>query len=101
MSTNNIIIAHPQNREQADALIAFMHDIKIKFEISKVDNFNPAFVKNIKESKQQTLNGKVIKIKSDSLEDFLEDTKQAVKLAERHIKGEIELKTAEQLLDEL
>lgn len=38
MSTNNIIIAHHKNSEQANDVKAFIHALKIKFETQTDDN---------------------------------------------------------------
>jgi hypothetical protein len=41
MKNHDVIIAHPQTSEQVFALKAFMNDLKIKFEITKEDNYKP------------------------------------------------------------
>ncbi len=46
MKNQDIFIAHPQTSEQVTALKAFMQALKIKFEISKNENYNPDFFSN-------------------------------------------------------
>ena len=71
MSNQDIFIAHPQTSEQVSALKAFMQALKIKFEVSKNDTYNPEFVEKILESKEQAKNGKVIRVKRENLKEFL------------------------------
>ncbi len=51
MKTQEIFIAHPQTNEQVSALTTFMQALKIKFEVTKKDSYNPEFVEKILESK--------------------------------------------------
>jgi len=71
MKTQNIFIAHPQTSEQVSALKAFMQALKIKFEISKKDEYNPEFVEKIMESKEQVKNGRVTRVEKENLKEFL------------------------------
>ena len=71
MKTQNIFIAHPQTSEQVSALKAFMQALKINFEISKTDEYNPEFVQKITESKEQVKNGRVTRVKKENLKEFL------------------------------
>jgi hypothetical protein len=71
MQTNNLFIAHPTNAEQINALKAFMQALKIKFEISTTEDYNPDFVNKIIESKKQAKNGKVTRVTKDNLKEFL------------------------------
>ena len=48
-----------------------MQALKIKFEVSKNDTYNPEFVEKILESKEQAKNGKVIRVKRENLKEFL------------------------------
>jgi hypothetical protein len=42
MQTKNILIAYPENREQVNALKAFMKALKIKFEVTAAEKpYNP------------------------------------------------------------
>lgn len=72
MKTQNIFIAHPQTSEQVSALKAFMQALKIKFEISKKDEYNPEFVEKIMESKNQISDGKFTDVKKDDLKAFID-----------------------------
>ena len=49
---------HTENKEQVNALKAFMKALKIKFEITKDVPYNQEFVKKIKQSKEDYKNGK-------------------------------------------
>ncbi len=71
MKTQDIFIAHPQTSEQVSALKAFMQALKIKFEISKEETYNPDFVAKIQESRQQAKVGKVTRVKKEDLQKFL------------------------------
>lgn len=71
MKTQNIFIAHPKTSEQVSALKAFMQALKIKFEISKEDSYNPEFVAKIEESKKQYENGDFISIEKKDIKNFL------------------------------
>lgn len=62
MKTENTYIIHPDNQEQANALMAFARALKIKFEVIKEKAYNPEFVSKIQESKQQAIQGKIINI---------------------------------------
>jgi transcription elongation factor len=71
MKTQDIFIAHPKTNEQINALKAFMQALKIKFEVSTLEDYNPEFVNKILESKEQAKNGKVTRVAKDKLKDFL------------------------------
>ncbi|MEZ4911891.1 MAG: hypothetical protein R2774_13640 [Saprospiraceae bacterium] len=58
MKTQDIFIAHPQTKEQVSALKAFMQALKIKFEISKEENYNPEFVEKIEKARKDYKDGK-------------------------------------------
>jgi NH3-dependent NAD+ synthetase len=64
-------IAHPQTSEQVSALKAFMQALKIKFEVTNVENYDPAFVEKIVESREQAKSGKVTRVKKENLKEFL------------------------------
>jgi predicted enzyme involved in methoxymalonyl-ACP biosynthesis len=72
MRTQNIFIAHPQTKEEVSALKAFMQALKIKFEISKKDEYNPEFVEKIMESKKQIADGNFTDVKKDDLKAFID-----------------------------
>ena len=71
MRTQDILIAHPGTVEQVNALQAFMQALKIKFEISGEESYNPEFVEKVLESRQQARNGKVTRVEKEDLKEFL------------------------------
>ena len=71
METQEIFIAHPKTSEQVDALKAFMQALKIKFEVSNKDSYNPDFVNKVLESRQQVKEGKVTRVKKENLREYI------------------------------
>lgn len=71
MKTENTFIIHPETREQENALRAFIKALKIKFEVSKENPYDPDFVSRIKESRQQAKEGKTTRVKKEDLKEFL------------------------------
>ena len=71
MRTQDIFIAHPNTLEQVNALQAFMQALKINFEISKTEDYNPDFVEKVLESRQQAKDGKVTRVEKENLKEFL------------------------------
>jgi len=71
MKTQDIFIVHPKTSEQVSALKAFMQALKIKFEVSKEETYNPEFVAKIEESKKQYENGDFISIEKKGIKNFL------------------------------
>lgn len=67
MKSEDIYIIHPENEEQANALMAFVKALKMKFEIAKEKAYNAEFVDKIKRSKKQHLEGKDVVIKTEDL----------------------------------
>jgi len=67
----DIVIAHPGTVEQINALQAFMQALKIKFEISREETYDPEFVEKVLESRQQASEGKVTRVKKENLKEFL------------------------------
>lgn len=61
------VVAHPTNQEQKDALTAFLQALKVKYEISTDNDYDPEFVKKIQESRQQVKEGKTVKISLDEI----------------------------------
>ena len=53
MATENIFIAHPENAEQVNALMAFVKALKIKFEIPNEKPYNEDFINKIKKSREE------------------------------------------------
>ncbi|MDN3588022.1 hypothetical protein QWY86_15170 [Pedobacter aquatilis] len=60
------LIAHPKNEEQATALKAVMKVLKIDFETEKRP-YNPEFVKDIIQAREDVKNGKGVKIAVEDL----------------------------------
>lgn len=71
MKVQDIIIVHPKNGEQIDAIKAFMKALKIKFEVSKETIYNSEFIKKIEKSKKEIENGEVTRVEKDDLQSFL------------------------------
>lgn len=69
METNNIIVTATD--EQFNALKAFLKALKIKFEMSKDDEYNPEFVAEIQESREQIKEGKTTRVAKKDLSNFL------------------------------
>ena len=70
MSTISII-THPENDSQAEAIKAFLKALKIKFEVSNDQPYNPEFVAKIKNSEQEFKDGKFTRVKKEDLHNFL------------------------------
>jgi hypothetical protein len=70
MSSINITI-HPEDASQIEAIKAFMKALKIKFELSKDQPYDPEFVKKIEKSKQDFKEGKSTSVKKEDLQSFL------------------------------
>ncbi|MDQ1139681.1 DUF2683 family protein [Pedobacter agri] len=60
------LIVHPKNEEQATALKAVMKVLKIDFE-TKESPYNPEFVKDILQAREDIKNGKGVKIAVEDL----------------------------------
>ena len=71
MKIQEIFIAHPQTSEQVSALKAFMQALKIKFEISKEEAYNPEFVAKVEESREQYKKGAFVSIEKKDIKSFL------------------------------
>lgn len=63
MPAHDIFIVHPSTTEQVSALKAFIKALKIKFEISSKDEYNPEFVAKIEKSRQEFKDGKFTRVK--------------------------------------
>jgi hypothetical protein len=62
----NTIIAHPSTNDKVEALKAFLKALKISFEVTPTETYNPEFVAKIQKSKQQLLDGNVTKLNTES-----------------------------------
>jgi len=71
MKTKNVFIAHPKTAEQVNALKAFMQALKIKFEISREDGYDPDFIDKIEESQQQYEKGEFVSVEKKEIKSFL------------------------------
>lgn len=71
MKSPQIVIAHPSSEHQADALKAFLKTLKIKFEFSDEETYNPEFVAKILESREQVKKGMVTRVNKENLKEFL------------------------------
>lgn len=71
MKTQDIFIAHPKTEEEQNALMAFLQALKITFEVSKKDSYNPEFTKKILESIKQASEGKVTRVEKENLKEYL------------------------------
>ena len=71
MKTQDIFIAYPETAEQVNALQAFMQALKITFEVSKEEGYDPEFVEKVLESRGQARDGKVTRVKKENLKEFL------------------------------
>ena len=71
MKTQEILIAHPKTTEEVEAIKAVLHAMKIRFEISNEEDYNPDFVDKILESKEQAKNGKVTRVEKENLKELL------------------------------
>ena len=60
------LIVHPNNKEQLNALKAFMKAFKISFEEEKA-GYDPEFVAKIQESRKQVRNGETRVVNIDAL----------------------------------
>jgi hypothetical protein len=66
MQTINIT-AHTEDPSQIEAIKAVIKAFKIKFSISKTNEYDPEFVAKIEESRKQALQGKTVKIDLDEI----------------------------------
>lgn len=60
------VIAHTANKEQLNALKAFMKALKVDFQVEK-SPYNPEFVAKIEKSRQEIKEGKGVQIKVEDL----------------------------------
>tara|TARA_B110000211_G_scaffold218870_1_gene264091 strand:- start:488 stop:700 length:213 start_codon:yes stop_codon:yes gene_type:complete len=67
METQGIIIAHPKTEEDVNTLKVVMQALKIRFEISKENAYDPRFVAKVIEGRQQVKEGKTVKMELSSV----------------------------------
>ena len=68
---NSKVIIHTKNKEQKNAVKAFAKALKMKFEVTNEEPYDPEFVAKIQESRQQAQDGKVTRVSKENLKDFL------------------------------
>jgi len=67
MKTANIIIAHPESPDKFKALRAFMKAMKIKFEVTNDNPYDPQFVDKVLKGDEDIKAGKTTKIDINDL----------------------------------
>ncbi len=72
MKNQDVLIVHPQTAEQVTVVKAFLEALKIRFEFSKDEAYNPEFVEKIIESKRQISQGKFTEVKQENLKSFID-----------------------------
>jgi len=70
MKNQDVLIVHPSNDEQVTVLKAFLNALKIKFEFSKDETYNPDFVAKIEKARQDYKAGKGKVYTSEQLNDL-------------------------------
>lgn len=58
MKTQDVLIVHPSNEEEVTVLKTILKALKIKFEFSKEESYNPEFVAKIEKARQDYKDGK-------------------------------------------
>jgi hypothetical protein len=71
MKANEVIVVHPKNLAQLEALKTFMEAFKIDFKVHDEQDYHPAFINKIKASRKQAKNGEVTRVKKEQLKSFL------------------------------
>jgi len=69
MSSINITI-HPEDASQVEAIKAFMIALKIRFEVSNNQQYDPEFVNMVLKAEQEIRQGKGLKVTSDGFDDL-------------------------------
>jgi len=72
MKTQDVLIVHPSNEEEVTVLKTILEALKIKFEFSKEETYNPEFVEKIMESKRQIAQGNFTEVKKENLKSFID-----------------------------
>ena len=58
MKSQETLIVHPSSEDQLMVIKAFLEALKVKFEYTKNDNYNPEFVAKIEKARQDYKDGK-------------------------------------------
>lgn len=70
MKNQDVLIVHPETNEQVIVVKAFLEALKIKFEFSKDDAYNPEFVAKILQGKKDIAQGKGITLSIQELKNL-------------------------------
>ncbi len=68
---NSTIIIYTENKEQENALKAFVKALKMKFEVARKKPYDPEFVEKIKRSEQEFKDGNYTRVEKKDLKNFL------------------------------
>ncbi len=71
MKTEHVFKIQPETTEQSNALMAFLHALKIKFEVSKEKTYDPEFINKVEESREQYKKGEFISVDKKEIKSFL------------------------------
>jgi hypothetical protein len=72
MKTQDVLFVYPSNEEEVTVLKTILEALKIKFEFSKEETYNPEFVEKIMESKRQIAQGNFTEVKKENLKSFID-----------------------------
>jgi hypothetical protein len=70
MKTQDVLIVHPSNEEEVTVLKTILEALKIKFEFSKEETYNPEFVEKILQGKKDIEQGKGVSFSIEELQDL-------------------------------
>jgi len=70
MKNQDVLIVHPQTTEQVTVVKAFLEALKIRFEFSKEEVYNPEFVEKILQGKKDIERGRGINLSIKELNDL-------------------------------
>ncbi len=71
MEIEKKLTVHPETSEQWDALTAFMQALKIKYEISNEEIYDPEFVAKVRESEEQYKKGEFERVEKKDIKRYL------------------------------
>jgi hypothetical protein len=70
MKAQEIFIAHPETKEQANVLKAIAKALGMKFEFSKENTYSPEFVEIVLEAEKEIKEGKGHKVSSEEFDSL-------------------------------
>lgn len=70
MNAKNTMIVHPSNEEQLTVIKAFFDALKIKFEFTKEESYQPELVEKILKGKKDIQQGKGTTYKIEELKEL-------------------------------